>query len=355
MKIVQVMPEFGLAGAETMCESLTYELIKLGHNVTVISMYDYHSAITQRLEQAGVDVRYLGKKAGLDFSMIPKMRRVFKEIGADAVHTHRYCAQYAIPAAMLAGVKHRVHTLHSIAAKENNRIARKLNKFFFKYCKLIPVALSEKVKETVIEEYGINPQKVPVVYNGVPLDKCLLKNNCCIDKNKINILHIGRFTLAKNHIEMINAFCELKKKYEGITLNLIGDGELKKQVEEHISLCQAEDFVKMLGLKDNVFPYLQKADVFILPSVYEGIPMTLIEAMGSGVPIVASRVGGIPDMITDGQEGLLCEPTSQSIAEAVDRMIADESLRKLCSENARDKAQLFSAKTMGEKYERLYQ
>ena len=73
MKIAQIMPEFGLAGAEIMCENLTYELVKAGHEVVVISMYDYHSAITDRLEQAGVEIRYLGKKPGLDVSMIPKM------------------------------------------------------------------------------------------------------------------------------------------------------------------------------------------------------------------------------------------------------------------------------------------
>lgn len=354
MKIIQVMPEFGLAGAETMCENLTYELMKLGHSVTVISMYDYHSAITERLESAGVDIRYLGKKAGLDLSMIGKMKKVFKETHADVVHTHRYCAQYAMPAAVLAGTKRRVHTLHSVASKENGKTARKLNKFFFKHCGLIPVALSEKIRETVVEEYGIDEQQIPVVYNGVSLDKCLCKSDYSIDSKEINILHIGRFTLAKNHIEMINAVSELKKKYDGITLNLIGDGELREQVEGQIEACQAKEYIKMLGLKDSVFSYLQQADIFILPSVYEGIPMTLIEAMGSGVPIVASRVGGIPDMIIDGQEGLLCEPTAQSIAETIEKMISDTDLRKSCAQKALNGAQRFSAKTMGEEYERLY-
>ena len=120
MKIVQIMPEFGLAGAETMCENLTYELIKLGHNVIVVSMYDYHSPITERLEKAGVDVRYLGKKPGLDFSMIGKIKKLLKKNKVDVIHTHRYCAQYAIPAAITAGVKLRVHTVHNIAEKEKN-------------------------------------------------------------------------------------------------------------------------------------------------------------------------------------------------------------------------------------------
>lgn len=354
MKIVQVMPEFGLAGAEIMCENLTYELIKLGHKVIVISMYDYHSAITQRLENAGVDVRYLGKKPGLDFSMILKMKKIFKEEKVDVIHTHRYCAQYAVPAAILAGVKRRVHTIHSIASKENGKFARILNKFFFKHCGLIPVALSEKIRETVVEEYKIDSPKVPVVYNGVPLDKCLIKGSYDIDSNRIVLLHVGRFASVKNHIELINAICELKKKMNGVVLQLIGDGELKNDIRKHIAACNAENYIELLGLKDNVFPYFQQADVFVLPSIYEGIPMTLIEAMGSGVPIIASRVGGIPDMITDSQEGLLCEPNAQSIADKTEKMIADKELRITCAQKARNKAHYFSAKTMGEEYERLY-
>ncbi len=354
MKIIQVMPEFGLAGAEIMCENLTNELIKLGHKVIVISMYDYHSAITQRLESAGVDVRYLGKKPGLDFSMILKMKKIFKQEMADVVHTHRYCAQYAVPAAILAGIKRRVHTIHSIASKENGKFARILNKFFFKYCGLVSVALSDKIRETVVEEYKIDSQNIPVVYNGVPLDKCLIKNNYNIDSNRIVILHIGRFASVKNHIELINAICELKKEMNGVVLQLIGDGELKNDIEKHIADCKAEDYIEILGLKDNVFPYFQQADIFVLPSIYEGIPMTLIEAMGSGLPIIASRVGGIPDMIADGKEGLLCDPVAHSIAEKIKKMITDKELRKTCAQEARNKAHYFSAKTMGEEYERLY-
>lgn len=354
MKIVQVMPEFGLAGAEIMCENLIYELIKLGHKVIVVSMYDYHSAITQRLEDAGVDVRYLGKKPGLDFSMILKMKKIFKKEKADVVHTHRYCAQYAVPAAILAGVKRRVHTIHSIASKENGKFARILNKFFFKHCGLIPVALSEKIRETVVEEYKIDSQDIPVVYNGVPLDKCLIKEDYSIDSNRIAILHVGRFAAVKNHIELINAVCELKKEINGVVLQLIGDGEMKSDIKKHIADRKAENYIEVLGLKDNVFPYFQQADIFVLPSIYEGIPMTLIEAMGSGLPIIASRVGGIPDMISDGKEGLLCEPNAHSIIEKIKKMITDKDLRKTCAQGARNKAHYFSAKTMGEEYEHLY-
>lgn len=354
MKIIQVIPQFGLAGAETMCENLTYELRKSGHDVTVISMYDYHSPITDRMENAGVDVRYLNKKHGVDFSMIHQLKRIFHEVHADVVHTHLGCPKYAIPAAMMAGVKHRVHTVHNIAQKESGPAARKLNKFLFKHCGTIPVALTEKVRDTIVAEYKMNPLDIPVIFNGIPLTKCLRKNDYHIDQNRIQLLHIGRFSPAKNHVEMINAVCELHRKYPGLYLKLIGDGELKEQIVAHIHACGAEDFVELFGLTDNVYPHLKQADIFILPSTYEGMPMTLIEAMGSGIPIVAGNVGGIPDMITDGIEGLLCEPTADSITHKIDILIGDEALRKSCAENALLAAQRFSSESMAKKYLKIY-
>lgn len=153
MKVIQIMPEFGLAGAETMCENLAYELIRLNVEVVVVSLYGFHSAITDRLEKEGIKVLYLNKKPGLDVSMIIKLMNLFNREHPDVIHTHRYVMQYAIPAAILSRIKKRIHTVHNIAQKENTKIARKINKIFYKCFNVIPVALSEEIKKTICEEY----------------------------------------------------------------------------------------------------------------------------------------------------------------------------------------------------------
>lgn len=352
MKIVQVMPEFGLAGAETMCENLTYELIKLGHEVTIISMYDYHSAITDRLENAGVSVRYLGKKSGLDFSMIPKMKRIFKEVKADVVHTHRYCAEYAIPAAIMAGVKRRVHTVHNIAEKENGRLARKLNKFFFKHCHLIPVALSELIRDSIAKEYGINKDKIPVIYNGIDLSKCLPKTDYAVYGN-FKILHIGRFSEQKNHIGLLKAFKIFHDKHPDSELWLIGDGEKKADIERYVAENDLDAPVRFLGLQSNVYGYLHDADMFTLPSNYEGIPMTLIEAMGTGLPIVATAVGGVPDML-DGSNAVLTDKEENAIAGAFEKYYLSMEIRKTHGTKAKERSDIFSALRMCGNYMLIY-
>lgn len=352
MRIVQIMPEFGLAGAETMCENLTYELIKLGHNVTVVSMYDYHSAITERLEKSGVDVRYLGKKSGFDFSMISKIKKVLISTKADAVHTHRYCAQYAAPAAILAGVKHRVHTVHNIASKENLRAARKLNNFFFRHCAVIPVALSPEIQRTVIDEYGISYKQVPIIFNGIDLSKCMVKTDYGIN-GKFKILHIGRFSEQKNHIGLLKAFEQFNKENPDSVLQLIGDGELKPEIEKYVLEHKLSDCVEFLGVRSDIYPFLQKADMFILPSNYEGIPMTLIEAMGSAVPIVAAAVGGVCDML-DNESALLVSGNTEEISNAIKELYLDADLRKSLGKAAFKKSKLFSSEIMAKKYLNVY-
>lgn len=353
MKIIQIMPEFGLAGAEIMCENLTYELRKLGHDVIVISMYDYHSPITDRLEKEGMDVRYLQKKTGIDISMIFKMRKIFKETKADAIHTHRYCAQYAMPAAILAGVKHRVHTVHNVAQKENGRLARKLNKFFFKHFRLVPVALSESIRDTIAEEYGIEKNKIPVILNGIDLSKCIPKDDYTVNGN-FKILHIGRFSEQKNHSGLLQSFKLFHDKHSDSELWLIGEGEKKLEIEEFVNENNLASCVKFFGLQSNVHGYLHDADIFTLPSNYEGMPMTLIEAMGTGLPIAATAVGGVPDILTKGENALLVENELYSISNAFEQYYSDNSLRILHGRKVKERAEVFSATAMALRYGSIY-
>ncbi len=353
MKIIQVMPDFGLAGAEIMCENLTYELIKNGNEVVVVSLFDFHSAITERLEKAGVKIIYLDKKLGLDIFMIKKLKKIFKKENPDVIHTHRNAAQYAMPATIKLGIKHSIHTVHNIAGKENGTLSRKLNKIFFKHCGLIPVALSERIKDSIIEEYKIKAEEIPVIYNGVDISKCLPKKeyNTC---GNFKILHIGRFSEQKNHVGLLQAFDLFHKKYPDTELWLMGEGEKRTEIVEYIQKNELEKNVRLLGLQSNVYPYLHDADIFTLPSNYEGMPMTLIEAMGTGLPIVATLVGGVPDMLTNNENALLVENNPETIAKGFEEYYLNEALRKEHGQKAKERSISFSAEAMAKEYESIY-
>ena len=348
MKIIQVMPEFGLGGAEIMCENLTYGLKKYGHTVIVVSLFTYPSAITQRMEDNGIDIYYMNKRSGLDLSMIFKLMKLFRREKPDVIHTHRHVLQYTVPAAVLAGVKRRIHTIHSVASKENNKIGRIFNKISFRICGVIPVALSSTVRDTIVDEYGIDRSEIPIIFNGIDLNNCKEKNDYDI-VDQFKILHIGRFADAKNHIGLLEAFSKFHKKHSESALYLIGDGENRNIIEEYISENNLQEHVHLLGQLGNVYEYLHKADMFTLPSLYEGVPMTLIEAMGTGLPIVATRVGGIPDML-DEDSAVLVEGSSDAICEGFEKYYFSKDLRMAHGRAVLKKVDTFSLEAMTEKY-----
>lgn len=353
MKIIEIMPEFGLAGAEIMCENLTVKLRDLGHEVLVVSLFDYHSPITERLEQGGIRIIYLHKKPGLDLSMVPKLFRLFRREKPDVVHTHRYVMQYVIPAAVAAGVKKRFHTVHNVAQKETTQKAQKLNRLFYRFCHVVPVALSREVQMTVEERYGLPAERVPVIFNGISLECCITKTEYRTD-GSLQFLHIGRFSVQKNHRMLLEAFRKVLDRGVKAQLTLVGTGELEEEIRKQAEQLDLLDSVTVFGTTGNVYPLLHEADAFLLPSLYEGMPMTLIEAMGTGLPILASEVGGIPSMLKNGEEAVLVQPETDSIADGMLKLL-DESFRERIGSAARTRAlEDFSAGKMAESYAKLF-
>lgn len=352
MKIIQVIPIFGMGGAEIMCETLVYELKRLGHEVIVVSLCSKDTPITERLRKAHVDIRFLDKKEGLDISMLWKLAKLFRQEKPDVIHSHLCTTKYVFPVAVLKKIKV-VHTVHNIAEKDNGKLARILNRFCFRYCHVTPVALSERIRTSIVHEYGISKEKVPIIYNGIDLSKCQPKTDHSVTGN-FKILHIGRFVEQKNHMGLLSAFAIFHEKHPDSELWLIGDGETKAEAENYVAQNGLASSVRFLGLQSNVYGYLHDADMFTLPSCYEGMPMTLIEAMGTGLPIVATAVGGVPDMLDESCAKLVPVET-KAIADALEAYYSNYDFRKKHGEKARERSLHFSAEAMAEKYAHIYQ
>lgn len=354
MKILQVIPYFCFGGAETMCENLTYALKQVGHQVTVVSLYAEHTPISRRMEEAGVQILYLDKKLGLDVSMIPKLAKIMGREKPDVVHTHLDVIKYAVAAAKLAGVRRCVHTVHNVADKEaEGRIQRTVNNFYFKLGWSVPVALSPLVQDTIAEFYGMDKAKIPVIYNGVDLSRCIPLERYA-DRAKV-LVHVGRFNEQKNHEGLLLAFRTVAEQEPDCRLDLLGDGELREKTEGLAKQLGIYEKIRFLGSQSNVYPYLKEADIFLLPSNYEGMPMTIIEAMGTGLPVVATAVGGVPDMICHGESGLLTSTDPEEIAGAVLSLIPDRSLRQKLGEAAKTESRRFSAGYMAAEYCKVYE
>lgn len=354
MKIIQIMPEFASAGAEIMCENLCKELLLCKQDVLVISFFSLHSDITKRLENAGIKIFFLEKKLGFDLAVLPKLRKILKKEKPDVIHTHRYILPYVMLASFGLGVRRFVHTVHNVADKECGFYLRKINFFFYHFFNVTPVALSESVKKSIIKEYLLSEKKVPVIFNGIDLKKCLIKRNYALNES-FKILHVGRFSKQKNHLGLIRAFGLFHERCPNSQLYLIGEGAEYCKVKQLVAEKKLQNDVFFVGVTDKVFDFMSQSDVFILPSFYEGVPMTLIEAMGTGLPIIASNVGGVPDMLKNNIEGILVDLDEQNIAKAIFDLYDNENLRKKIGENALKRSQIFSSSMMASEYIKIYE
>lgn len=352
VKVMQIIPNLGLAGAEIMVENLASALVKEGYNSTVVSLYSEHSAITDRLETNDITVVYLGKKGGIDLKVVLRLYKLFLKEQPYIVHTHRFAMQYVIPAAVMAKIPIKIHTVHNVADKEVSKAKRKLHSFFYRYFKVTPVAISPLIQESIAMEYNLSKAKIPMIFNGLDLRKCTPKIN--YKANNITILHVGRFSEQKNHEYIIENFKIVNDKLPNTTLQLIGFGELEDEMKYKVKSLNLDCSVEFLGLKTNVYPYFNSADIFILPSLWEGMPITLIEAMATGLPIIATEVGGIPDMIENEKSGIIIQGNDNDLSRALIRLIEDETIREKFGQAAKKTSEKYSDLQMAKEYSRLY-
>lgn len=350
--VMQVMPDFGLAGAERMAEALSIELTRRGKSVVCVSLFDKHTAITEELMDTGIKVEFLNKKSGADLTMVPKLRRLICKFSPTVMHTHRYCMEYALPASVGLDVL-RVHTVHNIADKEVPKSLQRLQRRAFRNGKVIPVAINETVQSSICKLYGLSNTQVPMVYNGISNSDIYPVDPLPGDSTAFTFLTIGRAEPQKNQLVLVKAFTRFHKKFSQTRLIIIGDGQLRQSIVDEIHEFDAAGYIFHLGGKPNASSYCYVADAFVLPSLYEGMPMTLIEAMQAGLPVLASRRGGSTDMVRDGEDGYLCNPDEQSIIDALTRIYLDPRREEIAAAG-KIQGMKFTASAMADGYEKVY-
>ncbi|MBR3289717.1 MAG: glycosyltransferase family 4 protein [Clostridia bacterium] len=350
MKIMQIIPVFSMGGGEIMCETLTTELVRRGHQVLAVSLYSDETDITRRLQKSGIDVRFLGKKRGLDLSCLFRLRRLIRRWKPDVIHTHLYALKYAALAKAFLRIPG-VHTIHNVAEREATGNDQKLNRFFYRRRMALPVSLSDEVQGTVTALYRLPPERCPVILNGVDLTKCTPKTGYA-PHDPIRLIHVGRFSEQKNHECIIDAVSKLPRG--AYRVDLWGEGERLDEIRDRVAQSGLADEIIFNGTTTDTYRELSASDIFLLPSKWEGVPMSIIEAMGTGLPIIASAVGGVPDMLMHEHSALLIRPNAGELKAAIERLAGSETLRRTLGTNALSESRRFSASEMAQRYEALY-
>lgn len=194
-----------------------------------------------------------------------------------------------------------------------------------------------------LHQIGVSPNKIFVLPNGIDLEnfnptgKIDARRQLALPENKTIILNIGAMSPRKGQKYLVEAIPEIIEKDKNVQFIFIGDGEIRTELESLVSAGKLAPYVLFPGMqKASQIPlWLNAADIFVLPSLFEGNPNVLLEAMACGLPVVSTTVGGIPEMVRDGQEGLLGPPkSSQSLARHIASLIQDKTLREKLGQNA---------------------
>lgn len=370
MIITQIIPSFNVGGGELLAVRICAEIKRLhsAFSVHLISLYDAAPTIVyDEARASGAVIHTLGKRRGLDVKIPLKLNRVLREIKPDVIHTHLAGLRYTMGVGIFFRNALKVHTVHNIAKREASGVIQQLHSLAFKHFGWHPVALSPEIQKSILELYDID---APIVNNGISVDAAIakqqktdLRSKLALPANADIIITIGRLCPQKNQILLIDSFEILSRRNDKETILLIvgedpTSGSYRAELDEKLRALpeQHRKRIHLLGVRKDIPELLIASDVFVLSSDWEGLPLTLLEAMGYGRPSVCTSVGGIPDAVEDGVSGLLVpEGSSLQLAKAIDRVLNDKALAAKMSHAAQEKFQMhYSIERTAQTYLKLY-
>ena len=327
LRVCHVMTADLWAGAEVQVATVASHLVDRT-DVRLSAILFHDGRLADELRGLGVAVTVVDEQRTSALEILAVLSRYFREHEVDVVHTHRYKdSVLGIVAAKAAGVPHAVRTVHSLRepmrdwAKELAYGAvEKATLWCLADC---VIAISRQMAETLAES-GYRPATVTHIANGIDLRRVHatrraadVRREMGLDPGDVVIGTAGRLSRAKGHAALLRATRLMLKRERGVRVVIAGDGPLRDELLDSARRLSVDGACRFLGARSDVYDVLAALDVFVLPSLDEGIHMVLLEAMALGTPVVATAVGGIPEIITHRASGLLVAPgDEQALADA---------------------------------------
>jgi glycosyltransferase involved in cell wall biosynthesis len=322
-------------------------------------------AISKEIEKVGVEIVALNRSRYHRFSLaiVRDLYRLMKQKNIHIVRTHRYRANlYGRLAAWLSGVPITIISLHDNYNKDMRLERRIANKILSKVTDKM-IAVSESIKKDIIQYDGIDSSKILVIPNGIDTEKFKPEGNFAdiseelsFKRSDIVVGFVGRIVPAKGLEYLIDAFSYIKKGFTNSWLLIVGEGGIMGELRERTKKNNVQDSVIFAGKRRDIADVLSRTDIFVMPSIAEGLPNALLEAMAMGKPIVATMIGGIPEVIKNGFNGLLVPPRDPAaLATAIKELIGNGQLSVRMGQAARDLVvNKYSIRETAQKWESLY-
>lgn len=362
--ILHVVDSLERGGLERLVTDLAVAQRRRGHRVAVFSINQTGGFIAE-LQAAGVPVIVGNKQGTLDLQVLKKLRQAARDHRIDTVHAHNFVPSYYAAIALL-GMRRRppqVVTCHDMGTRLSNRRLRWLFKWSIRRTQGVAM-VGQQVHDRFTRDGYVPAYKAMTLLNAVPVEdfgitperRAAARQALGLSSNEVVVGCVGRLVELKNHLGLIRQWPDVIAKHPQARLVLIGEGPLRPQIEQLIGELGLGDRVMLAGIRSDVAQLLPGLDVFALPSFTEGVSIALLEACATGLPALASRVGGNVEVIQDGVTGRLFDvQDAPALRSALLQLVGDASLRASLGQQAqawvREHASLAALCTQ---YDRLY-
>jgi len=364
--VFQIVPSLAVGGAERLVVHLVEHLSRERFAPVCICLESPQGAHYEaRVQASGAPLYFLGKGAGASRGALGQLSALFRQYRPAVVHTHIIGLNYAYPLMLRYRTPARVHTVHSLAQREVGvRVGAWVRQLAFRYRLggVVPVAVADEVRASIQQLYGYPDP--PLIPNGIPTDeyapdpdrRAQWRQAHGIEPHATVLVHVGRFAPPKNHALLVEAFAQVRADTP-LYLLLVGGGELQDAVREQVAALGLESRVRFLGVRADVADILRASDMFVLSSRVEGNPLSVMEAMAAGLPVVSTAVGGVPELVREGETGLLVpSEDAGALARAVQVLVDDPVRRQAMGAAARrDAVSRFDIRHTVRGYEQLYE
>jgi len=345
IRVLQLSSSIGLFGAERVVLELVQALQATQGVQPMLGVFcnrqNPHTELVEHSKKFRIQYEILACRRKLDLQTITALKEFVRENQIAIIHTHGYKTDfYAFCAAMLSNVR-LVATCHPwIEIGPRMKFYSYLDRLWLRrFDKL--VAVSDDVKAKLLKSH-FQSGKIELIHNGIDLKRFQTKQNTTAFRRRLKISadaivigSVGRLAEEKGHAILLSTLAKLAPKFPELRLLFVGDGERREELQNQTRRLGLEAKVSFLGIQRNIPELLSLMDVFVLPSLTEGFPLALLEAMAAKKPVVASAVGDIPKIIQHGKNGILVEPAdANGLANAIARLVENKPRAMALGENA---------------------
>lgn len=360
LSIAMMIESVGLGGAEMVVLQLCEELRARGHTVHPVIPLGRDGWLLDQFRALGFDWHAYDLRHPIDLGLPRRLAAALAERNVETIHSHEFTTSvFGAPAARRLGVPQLI-TQHGNQSLLDSRKRRMALRWAMKRSRHV-VAVSEATREHFETTLRLRPGTIRTIPNGIPEragDRDRTRAELGVAPDEILLLAVGSLTERKGHAILLDALARVHAAAPQLRwrLAIAGIGPEQQRLEEKRAAHGFQDRVQLLGARNDVHDLQAAADIFVMPSLWEGLPLAILEAMFAGNAILASRTSGIPEAITDGANGLLVPPGDvDALAAALERLMADSDLRSSLGDAAlADARRRFTIAAMTDAYEALY-